>query len=142
MTKDRAIQVLRKMKSLTYFATDSRCSAIDMAIKSLQADTVSRSQYQGLLNAIGKVYVEVVRCKDCRHWSKDEDMMLSCDDEKIYGWCDAPFDNDDIFINGDYATRMFTSHDFFCKSGEWKEEVNGFKSVGQAWNTSQERRYP
>lgn len=55
MTKSEAIKVLEKYKRyaegiLTDEVLDS--IAFDMAIESLSADTVSRSQYQGLLNAI------------------------------------------------------------------------------------------
>lgn len=56
--------------------------------------------------------VAVVRCKDCRH--RD---LFSC----------PLADND------------FQKDEDFCSWGEKREEVNGFKSVGQAWNTSQGR---
>ena len=60
-----------------------------------------------------EVVGELVRCKDCRH--RD---LFSC----------PLADND------------FQKDDDYCSWGEKREEVNGFKSVGQAWNTSQERR--
>lgn len=75
MTKDEAIEWLEDIKNVT--ENWSQDVAIDMAIESLRADTVSRSQYQGLLNAIGKVYVEVVRCKDCKWWRKDTDLTCN-----------------------------------------------------------------
>lgn len=69
MTKSEAIEKLDDLRDEVYNEDSdghSYAQAIDMATESLRADTVSRSQYQGLLNAIGKVYVEVVRCKDCK----------------------------------------------------------------------------
>lgn len=67
MTREEAIRRLGGMKSLYPYENNPHKEALDLAIESLRADTVSRSQYQGLLNAIGKVYIEVVRCKDCKH---------------------------------------------------------------------------
>lgn len=77
--------------------------AIDMAIESLSADTVSRSQYQGLLNAIGKVYVEVVRCKDCKN---------------NYNTCTNHGINQPMC---DFTDRMLKETDF-CSRGERREE--------------------
>lgn len=59
--------------------------AFKVAIEALSADTVSRSQYQGLLNAIEKVYVEVVRCKDCKHAEHREQMpnQIYCHRDKL-----------------------------------------------------------
>ena len=65
MTKEEAIQILERRRFYSNYGAGLN-EVLDMAIEALSADTVSRSQYQGLLNAIGKVYVEVVRCKDCR----------------------------------------------------------------------------
>lgn len=90
MTREEAKQWLEAMKS-SYALPIETYEAIDLAIESLSADTVSRSQYQGLLNAIGKVYVEVVQCKDCKHRNND-------------GWCD-------VYIQ----PRMETD---FCNHGE------------------------
>ena len=100
MTREEAIQVLDKYKRYAesiYTDGIQESKAFDMAIKSLQADTVSRTQYQGLLNAIGKVYVEVVRCNDCRHY---EDGMI--------GYC--------------WEVDRGVSADFFCAYGERREE--------------------
>lgn len=81
MTKSEAIELLTK--SIKWFlpyteVKEEWTDAMNMAIESLRADTVSRSQYQGLLNAIGKVYVEVVRCKDCIHYESDGGALMVC----------------------------------------------------------------
>lgn len=80
MTREEAIQILstRDAHGVLCGYTSGVTEALDMAIKSLSADTVSRSQYQGLLNAIGKVYVEVVRCKDCIHYESDGGALMVC----------------------------------------------------------------
>lgn len=119
MTREEAIELLEDLDgAIEDNHGRDYDEAFRMAIKSLSADTVSRSQYQGLLNAIGKVYVEVVRCKDCRHYESDGGALMVCSDTGV------------VVDDTDY-----------CSYGERREEVNGFKSVGQAWNTSQERRY-
>ena len=66
--------------------------------------------------------IEVVRCKDCRHYAKGHCYM--------YG---GQMNDDDYCSRGERQCNYF---------GEREEDVNGFKSVGQAWNTSQERREP
>lgn len=76
MTNKEAIKVLKRLLPVNHI--DDVRTAIDLAIESLSADTVSRSQYQGLLNAIGKVYVEVVRCKDCIHYESDGGALMVC----------------------------------------------------------------
>lgn len=63
--------------------------------------------------------VEVVRCKDCRHYAKGHCYM--------YG---GQMNDDDYCSHGERQCNYF---------GEREEKVNGFKSVGQAWNTSQGR---
>lgn len=60
--------------------------------------------------------VQVVRCKDCIYYE-------TCNLRSSHWW------------KGGYTVDIE-----FCSFGERREEVNGFKSVGQAWNTSQERR--
>lgn len=82
MTKEEAIQTIQEMCKRYIFMLDED-EAIDIAIESLRADTVSRSQYQGLLNAIGKVYVEVVRCKDCIHYESDGGALMVCSDTGV-----------------------------------------------------------
>lgn len=66
----------------------------------------------------------IMRCKDCRWWQ----------DDYMGTWC------------GRLSGVRRTNADDFCSWGERRsnrgEEVNGFKSVGQACNTSQERREP
>lgn len=83
MTREEAIRRLGGMKSLYPYENNPHKEAIDLAIESLSADTVSRSQYQGLLNAIGKVYVEVVRCKDCKHYESDGGALMVCSDTGV-----------------------------------------------------------
>lgn len=61
---------------------------------------------------------EIVRCKDCRYRKKVSTSYYCELDE--FNVKDADF----------------------CSWGERREEVNGFKSVGQAWNTSQGRWEP
>lgn len=51
--------------------------------------------------------VEVVRCKDCDFWNKDEDVLGGRCDE----WSD--------FENG---TSRYTGRDDFCSYGERKDE--------------------
>ena len=58
--------------------------------------------------------VEVVRCEDCELWTEEKDE----EDDILYGWCRAPFENDNLLVYGDDATRIFTAYDFFCKSGK------------------------
>ena len=78
MTREEAIQILERRRFYSNYGAGLN-EALDMAIESLSADTVSREQYQGLLNAIGKVYVEVVRCKDCRYYNPmDENKPYPC----------------------------------------------------------------
>lgn len=60
---------------------------------------------------------ELVRCEDCKHWTEEKDE----EDDILYGWCRAPFENDNLLVYGDDATRIFTAYDFFCKSGERRE---------------------
>lgn len=62
--------------------------------------------------------VEIVRCEDCKHWTEEKDE----EDDILYGWCRAPFENDNLLVCGDDATRIFTAYDFFCKSGKRREE--------------------
>lgn len=67
------------------------------------------------------LYESVVHCKDCRWWQ----------DDYMGTWCSR--------LSGVRSTNA----DDYCSWGERKsnrgEEVNDFKSVGQAWNTSQGR---
>lgn len=114
--------------------------AFDMAIEALSpanlkeefgsADAVSReAHYDAVANRITDMeergFVSVVRCKDCRWWS-----------------C-----KDSLHQHNSHLCRYWkstnTSADDFCSYGERRsnkrEEVNGFKSVGQVWNTSQGR---
>lgn len=71
----------------------------------------------------GDKYERLIRCKDCQWYEKPK--------AKIFENC----------CRNDYLIPM-TPNDY-CSYGERRsnrrEEVNGFKSVGQAWNTSQRR---
>lgn len=101
MTRDRAIQVLREMKNLTYVATDSRCSAIDMAIESLSADKV-----------------EVVRCKDCRYAEHGTMMVMEEKDKTPRHYFDwTKCHNYDL-----HKGVRFVNDDDFCSWGERREE--------------------
>ena len=71
-----------------------------------------------VLDDFAKDRVKVVRCKDCR-WFKQDSSPVG------YGYCDGRMVGREVDYND------------YCSYGE--REVNGFKSVGQAWNTSQER---
>ena len=107
MTKDEAIELLEDLDgAIEDNHGRDYDEAFRMAIESLSADTVSRSQYQGLLNAIGKVYVEVVRCKDCKHAEHREQMP------------------NQIYCHRDKLSLHSYLHDDddFCKYGERREE--------------------
>ena len=89
---------------------------------------IHEEYYDALANKITDMeergFVQVVRCKDCR-WQQDDYMGT---------WCSR--------LSG----VRFTNADDYCSHGERRsnkgEEINGFKSVGQAWNTSQGRWEP
>ncbi len=100
MTKEEAIQILstRDAHGVLCGYTSGVTEALDMAIESLSVE-------------------EIVRCKDCIHWTEEKDE----EDDILYGWCRAPFENDNLLAYGDDATRIFTVYDFFCKSGERRE---------------------
>lgn len=70
--------------------------------------------------AIEALSADIVKCKDCRYCTEYYDR-----DGYPYWEC-SEWDGG-------------TDADGFCHYGESKEEINGFKSVGQAWNTSQGR---
>ena len=87
-------------------------------------DAVVREEYyDALANKITDMeergFVQVVRCKDCRHGQYDATHYFCAEHyHKVY-------------------------EDDYCSCGERRsnkgEEINGFLSVGQAWNTSQDR---
>lgn len=115
MTREEAIQVLESMKSEeNYNALIDLCN---MAIESLQKDI---ERHERVIRASER-HLNLVRCKDCRWWQ----------DDYMGTWC------------GRLSGVRHTNADDYCSWGERKsnkeEEVNGFKSVGQAWNTSQGR---
>lgn len=123
MTREEAIKVLEKYKRyaegiLTDEVLDS--IAFGMAIEALSAEpNCKRCAIRELWKETEKEdLVSVVRCKDCKHWTEEKDE----EDDILYGWCRAPFENDNLLVYGDDATRIFTMYDFFCKSGERREE--------------------
>ena len=113
MTREEAIQILstRDAHGVLCGYTSGVTKALDMAIDALQFvkhfDLLK--EYQSLQ--------EVVLCKDCKHWTEEKDE----EDDILYGWCRAPFENDNLLVYGDDATRIFTAYDFFCKSGKRRE---------------------
>lgn len=116
MTNDEAIELIQDDIRLHHDYLSSKYKkALRMATKSLQADTVSRSQYQGLLNAIGKVYVEVVRCKDCIHRQTDKCPMYH---EEWY-----TIDEDDGYWDDVWNVYDYTVDDGFCYLGDTKGGV-------------------
>ena len=130
MTKEEAINNLEDLWNEIYNEDSDGhvyAEAIDMAIEALSADVVSREKYDRVndlyLMSIKAMMNKpvIVRCKDCRWWQNDY----------MGTWCSR--------LSGVRNTNT----DDFCSWGERKsnrgEEVNGFKSVGQAWNTSQGR---
>lgn len=141
MTKEEAIKVLTVIKGSKEFIQgfgtkyNNDIEAIDMAIKSLQEPktiigidvpygsdkgvvTIFKGKDEQLILKEVKEIMAVVRCKDCIHWTEEKDE----EDDILYGWCKAPFENDNLLVYGDDATRIFTAYDFFCKSGERREE--------------------
>jgi len=71
MTREEAITQLHWLKAELIKGTDLN-EPLDMAIEALQADTVSREEhFEVLANKITDMeergFVQVVRCKDCRH---------------------------------------------------------------------------
>lgn len=54
--------------------------------------------------------VPVVRCRDCVHWSRSEEVMP--DGKKAdYGWCQE-------LLDADSDTEIITSENDFCSFGE------------------------
>ena len=80
------------------------------------ADVVSRENYESmertvyLLNKALQKSVEVVRCKGCEYWNKDEDVLND-------GICDEWSDFEDSIIR-------YTNPDDYCSLGERKEQDN------------------
>ena len=122
MTKEEAIEVLNGILKLNYREWwDYKCDeAVEIAIESLQKDI---ERHKMVIRASER-HLGIVRCKDCRWWQ----------DDYMGTWCSR--------LSGVRSTNA----DDFCSWGERRsskgEEVNGFKSVGQAWNTSQGRWEP
>lgn len=119
MTREEAIKWLKLLK-ISPLIYGEYHEAIDMAIEALSQPIVAKhfdiqSGYIYCSPQDAENVKVVVRCKDCRH--RD---LFSC-----------PLEYND-----------FTKDEDFCSWGERRDGINGFKSVGQAWNTSQERRKP
>ena len=105
--------------------------AFDLAIEALSATNLKEEfesaecedyEHATLVDIKEPLKVSVVRCKDCRHGQYDATHYFCAEHyHKVY-------------------------EDDYCSYGERRsnrrEEVNGFKSVGQSWNTSQGRWEP
>lgn len=111
MTREEAIKVLNMVEA--YGLADE---AKRVAIEALSAE-YEDYEHATLVDIKEPLKVAVVHCKDCKHWTEEKDE----EDEILYGWCRAPFENDNLIVNGDDATRILTAYDFFCKSGERSE---------------------
>lgn len=130
MTREEAIKVLKAIRVYNCYpksAGEETKEAIDTAIEALSERNIARDiatileneqdMRVILQNADRQTLDEIVRCKDCKHWTEEKDE----EDDILYGWCRAPFENDNLLVYGDDATRIFTAYDFFCKSGERRE---------------------
>lgn len=123
MTREEAIYLLNNLRSVAEGKEDE---AIDVAIEALSERNIARDIATILENEQDMRVMlqnEVVRCKDCKWYKKIVEKSKS-------GLC-----------HYDLVARCLHDEDY-CSHGEKREEVNGFKSVGQAWNTSQGRWEP
>lgn len=113
MTREEAIDVLSDFRKFTLSILGKsiyaeRCSALDMAIEALSADTIPIEKYHELQHdfvMLGATFAdlnEVVRCKVCKYYDSDG----SCD--KNSGFC----------VNHDHDM----DDDDFCSWGERKHE--------------------
>ena len=121
LTKEQSIDYLKDLWNEVYNEDSDGydyAKAIDMAIESLQKDI---ERHEMVIRASER-HLGIVRCKDCKH-----------------GQYDATH-----YFCAEHGHKVY--EDDFCSRGERisnrGEEVNGFKSVGQAWNTSQGRWEP
>lgn len=133
MTREEAIKILKEERWYMSRYSEEYKEAYDMAIEALSADVeipndktvvhieTYRRLYEKYVDLKNNA-VKVVKCKNCRHRFYDKYNDCYMCEKHEYG---------ESFEDNDY-----------CSYGEKREEVNGFKSVGQAWNTSQERREP
>lgn len=112
MTREEAIECA---KNMTY----QEAIRNTMYAKGVRYKKATRIKLHELAEIADKIDTidAVVRCKDCELWTEEKDE----EDDILYGWCRAPFENDNLLVYGDDATRIFTVYDFFCKSGERKE---------------------
>ena len=62
--------------------------------------------------------VEVVRCKDCKHWWPERKERCAALHQEPFGWCLCRRDFDDA----DY--REIRKHNDFCSAGERKKDGN------------------
>lgn len=113
MTREEAIKLIDTHTVCFYNEIDSpTLQALHLAIEALSEVRCNDCKWNDDV-------VEVVRCKDCRHYESDGGALMVC------SITDTVKDDAD-----------------FCSYGERREKVNGFKSAGQAWNTSQGRWEP
>lgn len=106
MTKEEAIKILKSMSDIS-----TQGEAIDMAIEALHREEAEEKGYCHRINYIPKPCenancdcVEVVYCKDCKHWQKTT--IETIDGHPIY---DCPFCGEWADANG------------FCSFGERRE---------------------
>lgn len=151
MTREEAIKRFQQMKKILSIPNSDAVrmiEAIDMAIEALQEVQKHEETFEWCTDC--KEYDKDNYC--CHRWSKmirntveelkEYSGLVRCKDCRF----SEIFQNDSSGVMAMYC-RAFTfermvAEDDYCSYGERREEVNGFKSVGQAWNTSQERRKP
>lgn len=134
MTREDAIKIIEvvfKDKETYKYYDSVTHQALNMAIEALKAEEtieIKPMEIKGDFHiddidknrrSIFEDIVWVVRCKDCINYE-------TCNLRLSHWW------------KGGYTVDIE-----FCSFGERRsnkgEEVNGFKSIGQAWNTSQGR---
>ena len=103
MTREEAIFYIKELQK-TYASMDKKVAeAVDMAIEALQADAVSRYEYDRLYAEADyfakrlRSAVEVVRCKNCKFW---------IDNSNCNRWTDDSHD------------QAYTNANDFCSYGE------------------------
>lgn len=97
MTREEAIKILKEERWYMSRYSEEYKEAYDMAIEALSADAIltkiqiddidkAKTSSQllddlavDMVKAMGKRIVEVVRCKDCRHYGSDGGALMVCD---------------------------------------------------------------
>lgn len=125
MTKDEAIQVLLSKPAIAPSNSERQKKlneAIDVAIESLSAET----EWIPCSERLPKVGQDVLFCDG--EWT-EEGYMMGDGNWIQFRWS--------TFRGKDEVTAWMPLPKPYEKR---REEINGFMSVGQAWNTSQGRR--